>query len=160
MIGRHFGPRSVFTRFIPPPDPVDMPGMWQRYYTRWKDMTRNRIDPRLLELVPELSAMVPPAIQIDKVSYSAFGQPALLHWLMRHDIDGIVVTGAETDVCILATVLGAVDLGYRVTVVTDAICSSSDPGHDALLELYSKRFSEQMDTVETRQLLETWSPDE
>jgi hypothetical protein len=26
--------RSVFTRFIPPERPEQMPGMWQRYYTR------------------------------------------------------------------------------------------------------------------------------
>ena len=37
--------------------------------------------------------------------------------------------------CVLATVIGAVDHGYRViVVVTDAVCSSSDEGHDAMLE--------------------------
>ena len=39
-------------------------------------------------------------------------------------------SGSETDVCVLATVLDAVDIGYRVIVVRDAICSSSDEGHD------------------------------
>ena len=43
-----------------------------------------------------------------------------------------MITGAETDVCVLATVLGAVDYGYRVVLVTDAVCSHSDTGHDAL----------------------------
>jgi nicotinamidase-related amidase len=32
----------------------------------------------------------------------------------------LTVTGSETDVCVLATVLDAVDLGYRVIVVRDA----------------------------------------
>jgi nicotinamidase-related amidase len=27
--------RTVFTRFIPPERPDQMPGMWRRYYTRW-----------------------------------------------------------------------------------------------------------------------------
>ena len=36
----------------------------------------------------------------------------------------------------LATVLNAVDLGYRVTVVRDAACSSSGEGHDMVLRLY------------------------
>jgi hypothetical protein len=31
--GRH-PERTLFTRFIPPQKPTDMPGMWQRYYTR------------------------------------------------------------------------------------------------------------------------------
>ncbi len=47
----------------------------------------------------------------------------------------------------LATVLGAVDLGYRVIVVRDAICSSSDEGHDALLKVYHRRYSEQIETA-------------
>jgi len=57
------------------------------------------------------------------------------------------VTGSETDVCVLATVLGAVDHGYRVIVVTDAVCSSSDEGHDAMLKLYRERYSLQIEAV-------------
>jgi nicotinamidase-related amidase len=32
--------RTLFTRFIPPERPDQMPGMWQRYYTRWRLATR------------------------------------------------------------------------------------------------------------------------
>jgi nicotinamidase-related amidase len=51
--------------------------------------------------------------------------------------DGLIVTGSETDVCVLSTVMSAVDLGYRVILVRDAVCSSSDAGHEALLSLPS-----------------------
>jgi nicotinamidase-related amidase len=44
---------------------------------------------------------------------------------------------------VLATVLDAVDLGFRVILVEDALCSSFDQGHDALMTLYRNRFSEQ-----------------
>jgi nicotinamidase-related amidase len=64
--------------------------------------------------------------------------PALLR---EREVDKLVVTGPETDVCVRATVLGAVDHGYRVVLVPDAICSSSDEGHDALLTLYHRRLS-------------------
>ena len=38
-----------------------------------------------------------------------------LHLRMRaKSIDTIVVTGGETDVCVLATALGAIDWGFRV----------------------------------------------
>ena len=30
----------------------DVPGMWQRYYSRWRETTRERINPALLELLP------------------------------------------------------------------------------------------------------------
>ena len=43
----------------------------------------------------------------------------------------------------LATVLDAVDIGYRVIVVRDAVCSSSDEGHDMLMRLYHTRHTEQ-----------------
>jgi nicotinamidase-related amidase len=39
LAGRH-PERTVFTRFIPPERAEQMPGMWQRYYTRWHAATR------------------------------------------------------------------------------------------------------------------------
>ena len=39
------------------------------------------------------------------------------------------------------------DHGYRVIVVTDAVCSSSDEGHDAMLKLYRERYSLQIEAV-------------
>ncbi len=56
----------------------------------------------------------------------------------------------------LATVLSAVDHGYRVVIVSDAICSSSDPGHDALLGMYRQRFSQQIEIATSGQILQAW----
>jgi nicotinamidase-related amidase len=148
--------RTVFTRFIPPERATDMPGMWQRYYARWKDATRERLNPDLLELVPPLAKVCPPATIIDKTRYSAFAEPRLLAHLQSRGADGLVITGSETDVCVLATVLGAVDLGYRVVLVRDAVCSSSDEGHDALLEVYHRRYSEQIETADAATVLGIW----
>jgi nicotinamidase-related amidase len=103
-----------------------MPGVWRDYYRRWRQTTRAHLDPTLLELLPSLEKLVPPATVIDKTRYSAFVEPSLHRLLQERRADGLVVTGSETDVCVLATVLGAVDLGYAVTVVTDAVCSSSE----------------------------------
>ena len=59
---------------------------------------------------------------------------------------------------VLGTVLGAVDVGYRVIIVRDAICSSSsDQGHDALMEVYHSRFSEQIETANADEILDAWS---
>jgi nicotinamidase-related amidase len=55
----------------------------------------------------------------------------------------VIITGGETDVCVLATVLGAIDWGFRVILVTDAICSSADETHDAIMNVYLNRFGEQ-----------------
>ncbi len=54
-IAGRFPERTVFTRFITPVRPADLPGTWRRYYERWRDTTRDRIDPRLLDLVEPLA---------------------------------------------------------------------------------------------------------
>jgi nicotinamidase-related amidase len=148
--------RTVFTRFIPPARTEEATGSWRRYYERWGAFTGERVDPAWLDLVPPLAALVPPAAVIDKDTYSPFAAPALLQLLRAREADSVVITGAETDVCILAAVLGAVDHGYRVVLPTDAMCSSSDRTHDALLTLYRQRFSEQIETTDTATVLANW----
>jgi nicotinamidase-related amidase len=157
-LAERFAERTIFTRFMPPKRPEDMPGSWQRYYVRWGEVTRERLDPAMLELVPPLAALAPPAQMIDKPTYSAFSGPELPRLLRGAEVDTLIITGAETDVCVAATVLGAVDRGYRVIVVTDGICSSTDEGHDALLGLYRHRFSQQIETVESAEILASWHP--
>jgi nicotinamidase-related amidase len=71
-------------------------------------------------------------------------------------IDTIIITGGETDVCVLATMLGAIDWGFRVILVTDALCSSADETHDAMMNVNMNRFCEQVETVTTQTLLESW----
>ena len=148
--------RTVFTRFVTPNRPDDMPGMWQRYYTRWKEATREHLDPALLELLPPLAKLCPPATVINKTRYSAFAEPELLSHLQAREADGLIVTGSETDVCVLATVLGAVDLGYRVILVRDAVCSSSDEGHDALMQIYHRRYTEQIEVADASAIMARW----
>jgi nicotinamidase-related amidase len=148
--------RTIFTRFVPARRAEDMPGAWRRYYRRWPELTLERLDPRLVELVPELAPLAPPAEIVDKRVYSPFAEPALEAALRRRGADSLVVTGAETDVCVLAAVLGAVDRGYRVVLATDAICSSADETHDALLTLYRRRFGQQIEAVESETILACW----
>jgi nicotinamidase-related amidase len=149
---------TVFTRFIPPFRPEDMPGTWRIYYEHWREVTREHLDPRLLELMPPLQRLVPPATVLDKPVYSAFAGHKLRDLVRERGIDTLLITGSETDMCVLATVLGAVDLGLRVVIVTDGVCSSSDEGHDSLLTLYSKRYSYQVETVSSEIVLTQWPP--
>ncbi|WP_371818030.1 isochorismatase family protein [Bradyrhizobium sp. CCBAU 53421] len=65
--------------------------------------------------------------------------------------------GGETDVCVLATVLAAIDIGYRVIVAEDALCSSSAQSHHALLQLYAERFSIQIEVTPTADILRVWT---
>jgi len=148
--------KTIFTRFIPPERAEYAPGVWRQYYERWRETTRDRLDPKLLDLVPPLDRFAAQATVMDKPAYSAFSNPALLTELKARGADGIIVTGSETDVCVLSSVLDAVDLGLRVVIVDDAVCSSSDEGHDALMLLYHQRYSVQIATMTTDEVLREW----
>ena len=146
--------RTIFTRFVPPAKAEDVPGTWQRYYRRWDDLTLRRLDPPMVDLVPALARHAPPAEIVDKRVYSPWMSQNLAQLLQRHGVGTLVVSGAETEVCVLSTVLGAIDRGYRVILATDAICSSADPTHDAMLEIYHSRFGMQVETAEVTEILE------
>jgi len=148
--------RTVFTRFVPPKRPEDAVGAWRRYYSRWRDMTTEHLDPRLIELVPPLAMFAPPAIVVDKAYYSPFSEPAFLQTLRRMKADTLVVSGGETDVCVLATVMDAVDAGYRVILADDALCSVADESHDAVMRLFEARFSQQVELASAEEILESW----
>jgi nicotinamidase-related amidase len=148
--------RTVFTRFVTPQQAEDRPGRWQRYFTKWECATRSRLPPSQLEIVSPLSHLIPPATVIDKPAYSAFAESVLAAFLRDKNVDTLIITGSETDVCVLATVLDAVDLGFRVILVEDALCSSFDEGHDALMTLYRNRFSEQIELMTQAHISELW----
>src|SRR5882724_2359013 len=151
--------RTIFTRFITPETPDKRPGRRQKYFRRWAQATREHLPHHQLELVSELGRFAPPALIVDKPGYSAFSAPRLHTLLTERHIGTVVLSGTETDVCILATALSAVDLGFRVVIVEDALCSSLDAGHDALMTLYRNRFSEQIELIKADELTSLWRGD-
>jgi nicotinamidase-related amidase len=148
--------QTVFTRFIPASHPGEGSGTWKRYYQRWPSMTLERLGHGRIDLVPELARLVPPARVVDKLVYSPWMDNTLQALLQERGADALVITGSETDVCVLATVLGAIDRGYRVVVASDAICSSADETHDASLRLYRGRYGQQVEIATAEQILLNW----
>jgi nicotinamidase-related amidase len=152
VAGRH-SERTIFTRFITPANSAEAKGMWRPYYEKWWMMTREHLATEMLDLVPELIGFCPPAAVFDKVAYSPWLDGRLHTYLQSRQVDMIVVTGGETDVCVLATALGGIDLGYRVVVLKDAVCSGADETHDASLTLLGDRFSVQLELTTTDEFL-------
>lgn len=151
-----FPARAIFTRFVPVTNAQDAHGTWRLYYERWPQMTLERLPWRMVELVPELARLAPPALVVDKKVYSPWLRPELLQALQARRADSLVISGGETDICVLATVLGAVDLGYRVVLAQDALCSSSDATHDALMRLYRERYSQQIELADAQEIVDAW----
>lgn len=148
-----FPTRTIFTRFIPPESLDDAPGAWRRYYEKWPQMLRQNLDSDWLRLLPELEIHLPGAQVFDKPVYSPWMDGRLHPMLQQDRVDTLILTGGETDICLLAAVIGAVDLGYRVIVVSDAVCSSTDDTHDAAMEMYAKRFGQQIEMIPTDRLI-------
>jgi len=148
--------RTIFTRFIPARRAGQGFGMWRRYYKRWESMTIDQLGPEMISLVPQLAQLVPPARTFDKHVYSPWTGSDLHQQLRGAGVDTIIITGGETDVCVLATMLGAVDWGFRVILVKDALCSSADETHNAMMNVYMNRFGEQVECVTTETLLDSW----
>lgn len=152
----HRPDRTCFTRFIPAARAGEGRGTWRRYWEHWSSMTLDALGPDMVDLALPLQRFVPPGRLLDKRVYSPWVGTDLDAVLRRSGVDTLVVTGAETDVCVLAAVLGGIDLGYRMVVVTDALCSSADGPHDDLLNLYHSRFAQQIETAESLEVLDAW----
>jgi len=144
---------TIFTLFLTPETPAAAQGAWKEYYRKWWMMTGEHLSPDLLQLVPELAALVPPARIFQKTIYSPWLGGELHAALQREQVERLVISGGETDVCVMATALGAVDLGYHVTLVGDALCSGADETHDATLKVLGDRFSTQLNVMSTRDVL-------
>jgi nicotinamidase-related amidase len=147
--------KTVFTRFVPPTSAGEAVGMWKDYYRKWEAMTLSRMDPRLVDVVPELARFVPPARTFDKMTYSPWVDGRLHRILQAEGVRSVAITGGETDVCVLAAVLGAIDLAYAVKLLSDAVCSGADETHDATLQLLDDRFSVQVEVLTTEEFLRT-----
>jgi nicotinamidase-related amidase len=156
----HAPHRTVFTRFIPPWEVPEAEGAWRDFYAKWPGLTRAQVDPGLLELMSPLPMFVPPAAVHDKARFSALSPPGLIERLGKIKADTLILSGAESDMCVLATALAGIDLGYRIVIAKDAICSASDPCHNAVQLLYSERFSAQVRTLSVAEIRALWQPAE
>ena len=119
-------------------------------------MLSNNLHPSMMELLPELMKFVPPAKIVDRRVFSALASTDLRALLTQEFTDALVFTGFETDVCVLATVLSAIDLGFRVILVKDALASSNEAGEKAALHQVFSRFDQQIEVIDIEELFGNW----
>jgi nicotinamidase-related amidase len=145
---------TIFARFIPPQHADHAIGQWQAYYRRWSMVTQAEMSPALHNLVAPLAGR--PGRVIDKTTYSLFSVPGLAQDLRDEGIDTLVFSGAETDVCVYASVLAAVDHGFRVVIASDAVASADPVAHASVLSHLAPRLCEQIYLAATEEILAAW----
>jgi nicotinamidase-related amidase len=127
---RAVGIPLIYTRHIndaqatdlPPGEPLDAIGRPASYCA----------GTRQAEILPRLAPR-PGDCVIDKPRYSAFHRTELDARLKRLGIGRLMISGVLTDACVLATVLDAFALGYRVDLITDACTTTTRAAHYAAL---------------------------
>ncbi len=153
---QHASDAALFARFVTPVTADDASGAWQRYYRRWSGVTLGQIAPELLDLIVDLTRLAPEAPVLDKAGYSAFSNPDFATLLVARNCRTLILSGIETDVCVLSTALEAVDRGLRVIVAQDAVASGSSDGHRAALDILKQRFDMQVELAGTAEIIEAW----
>lgn len=120
-----FGQGVIWTRFVR--DPQEH-GSWHEYYVRW---SRCRVAPDSDQWQITLPHLPGDSI-LSLPTFSKWSQE-LADLTKGHD--QLTICGVATDCCVLSTVLGAVDAGKHVTVVTDACAGITAEAHQQALSL-------------------------
>jgi maleamate amidohydrolase len=78
-------------------------------------------------------APLPHEVVLNKLFASSFFGTALGSLLAAHECDSVIVTGASTSGCVRATVVDALQYGYRPIVPREAVGDRNPAAHDASL---------------------------
>jgi nicotinamidase/pyrazinamidase len=116
----------------------DIPGNWFRRGAAMKSSFGSALDP----LVTRIAG----APYFAKHRGDAFSNDALERFLVSNDIGWVVLAGVYADACIYCTARSAINRGYRVTVLADAVGAASDEDRRAALRSLS-RLGVEVETV-------------
>jgi nicotinamidase-related amidase len=152
----HAPGRSLFTRFITARSAETAHGNWQRYYRHWHAVTQAEAGAEMLDLHAELAALAAPGDVYDKPTHDSLLSEAFRDRIARESPSALVFSGIETDVCVLATALTAVDLGYRTVIARDAVASSVAEAHEACLAQIFPRFDQQIELATVDEICAAW----
>lgn len=99
------------------------------------------------QFLPELAPQDGDIISSEHLCSSGFAGTDLHVQLQRRGITHLTIIGMITNSCIEATARSAIDLGYHVTLVTDAVAAFSPIEHDlSTREIYPRLAHRSTDT--------------
>jgi nicotinamidase-related amidase len=93
---------------------------------------------------------------IRKRWYDAFAGSHLDGVLRARHVTSLVVVGTMTDICVLATVGGAFNREYRITVVDDAVSTLSPEIQRATLDIIGRAFGRVVSSKTVIDTLTSW----
>ena len=97
------------------------------------------------DCTPQLTILLNRTACSNRLGFSAFASDGFAERIRGRTPSAMIVCGVETDVCVLSTILSAVDQGIRTIVPIDAVASASPSGHDAVLNHVLPRYDHQVE---------------
>ncbi len=155
-LAEHKPGRTFWTRFIPAQNAAAAKGSWRKYYEQWPRATLDGGGTDYVDLLLEHRTLAGKAAIFDKDTFSAFGNAKLVEALNAAGTETVILSGVETDVCVWATALDAVDAGFFVVLARDALASGTPEAHHALLDVIAPRFAPQVAVMNHAELEAAW----
>ena len=107
------------------------------------------------ETVPELAPR-PGEMVVRERGYDAFAGTPLDGALRARNVTSLVVTGTMSDICVLATVIGALHREYRVTVVEDGVATLWPEIQRATLDIIGRAYGRVVTGQEVADQISSW----
>jgi ureidoacrylate peracid hydrolase len=98
----------------------------------------------------------PDELVVRKRWYDAFAGTPLDGALRARGVSSLVVTGTLTDICVLATVVGAFNREYRITVVEDGVATLWPPIQHATLDIIGRAYGRVVSSREVIDQVTAW----
>ena len=107
------------------------------------------------ETIPALAPR-PDELVVRKHGYDAFHGTPLDGALRARGVTSLVVTGTLTDICVLASIVGAFNREYRVTVVEDAVATLWPEIQRATLDIIGRAFGRVVSSKDIASEVTAW----
>jgi nicotinamidase-related amidase len=109
------------------------------------------------ETVEELRPR-PGELVVRKRWYDGFAGTPLDGVLRTRSVTSLVITGTMTDICVLATVIGAFNREYRVTVVEDGVATLWPEIQRATLDIIGRAYGRVAPANDVAHTVSAWTP--
>ena len=107
------------------------------------------------ETIPALAPR-PDELVVRKHGYDAFHGTPLDGALRARGVTSLVVTGTLTDICVLASIVGAFNREYRVTVAEDAVATLWPEIQRATLDIIGRAFGRVVSSKDIASEVTAW----
>ena len=106
-------------------------------------------------VIPELAPRADELV-VRKHYYDGFNGTVLDGALRARGVTTLVLTGTMTDICVLATVIGAFNREYRVVVVEDGVATLWPEIQRATLDIVSRAYGRVVSSKQITDMIAAW----